>query len=93
MILFLLSLSLQLAMDPFGKDISGNNCFILSGSSLNIAVQATKGDKPLPDKWIKFIPHNGKVSFDSVKTDNAGFASVEFIPGTEGWVEIVCVVA
>ena len=87
MILLLLSLSLQLAMDPFGKDISGNNCCVLSGKPLNIAVQATRGDKPLPDKWIKFIPHNGKVSSDSVKTDNAGFASVEFIPETDGWAE------
>ena len=87
MIFFLLSLSLKLACDPLGKDISGNNCYILSGKSLHIAVQAIEDDKPLADKWIKFIPHNGKVSDDSVKTDNAGFASVEFIPEGEGWVE------
>lgn len=87
MIFILLSLSLNLARDPFGKDISGNNCYILSGKTLNIAVQATEGGKPLADKWIKFIAYNGKISQDSVKTDNAGFASVEFIPETKGWVE------
>ncbi len=87
MILILLSLSLNLAKDPLGRDISGNKCYILSGKSLHIAVQATEEDKPLADKWIKFIPHNGKVSQDSVKTDNAGFASIKFIPEEEGWVE------
>lgn len=87
MILILLSLSLNLARDPFGKDISGNNCCILSGKTLNIAVQATEGGKPLADKWIKFIAYNGKISHDSGKTDNAGFASVEFIPEEDGWVE------
>ncbi len=87
MILILLSLSLNLAKDPLGKDISGNRCHILSGKSLHIAVQATEGDKPLADKWIKFIPHNGIVSQDSVKTDNTGFASIKFIPEKEGWVE------
>lgn len=87
MIFILLSLSLKLACDPLGKDISGNKCYVLSGNSLHIAIQATEGDKPLADKWINFIPHNGKVSYDSVKTDNAGFASVEFIPEELGWVE------
>jgi phosphate:Na+ symporter len=87
MIFILLSLSLKLACDPLGKDISGNNCYILSGKSLHIAVQATEGDKPLADKWIRFISHNGKISQDSVKTDNAGFASIKFTPEEEGWVE------
>ncbi|MBN1694008.1 Na/Pi cotransporter family protein [candidate division WOR-3 bacterium] len=87
MILIFLSLSLNLAKDPLGRDISGHNCCILSGKSLHIAVQATEGDKPLADKWIKFIPHNGKISQDSAKTDNAGFASIRFTPGEEGWVE------
>jgi phosphate:Na+ symporter len=87
MILILLSLSLNLAKDPLGRDISGHKCCILSGKSLHIAVQSIEGDKPLADKWIKFIPHNGKISQDSVKTDNAGFASIEFTPEEEGWVE------
>jgi phosphate:Na+ symporter len=88
MIFILLSLSLNLACDPLGRDISGHNCCVLSGKSLHIAVQATEEGKPLADEWIKFVPHNGKISQDSVKTDNAGFASVEFIPETNGWVEV-----
>jgi phosphate:Na+ symporter len=50
-------------------------------------VQATEKGKPVANQWIKFIPHNGKVSSDSVKTNNTGFASVEFIPEKDGWVE------
>jgi phosphate:Na+ symporter len=87
MIFILLSLSLNLARDPLGRDISGNESNVLSGNSINITIQATKKDKPLSGKWINFIPHNGKVSRDSIKTDNAGFASVEFIPEKDGWVE------
>jgi len=87
MIFLLISLSLQQAIDPFGKNISGQNQCTLSGKSIHIAVQATEEGKPVADKWIKFIPHNGKVSCDSVRTDNAGFASLEFIPDTGGWIE------
>ncbi len=87
MIFLLLSLSLNLARDPLGRDISGNKSNVLSGSPINITIQATEKDKPVADKWIKFIPHNGKVSHDSIKTDNSGFASVVFIPEKEGWVE------
>ena len=87
MILLLISLSLQQALDPFGKNISGQNRCVLSGRCVNIAVQATEKGKPLAEKWIKFIPHNGKVSSDSVKTNNTGFASIEFIPEEGGWIE------
>jgi phosphate:Na+ symporter len=87
MIFILLSLSLNLARDPLGKDISGNESYVLSGKSIYIAVQAIEGDKPSAGKWIKFIPHNGRISHDSVKTDNAGFASVQFTPENQGWVE------
>ena len=87
MIFILLSLSLNLARDPLGRDISGNEANILSGNPINITIQATEKDKPLADKWINFIPHNGKVTHDSIKTDNSGFASVEFIPENDGWVE------
>ena len=87
MILLLISLSLQQASDPFGKNISGQNRCVLSGRCVNIVVQATEEGKPLAKKWIKFIPHNGKVSSDSVKTDNTGFASIEFIPEEGGWIE------
>ncbi len=87
MILIFLSLSLNLARDPLGKDISGNERCILSGKPIYIAVQATKANKPLAGKWIKFVPHKGQISHDSVKTDNAGFASIKFTPGEGGWVE------
>ena len=87
MILLLISLTLQQASDPFGKNISGQNQCVLSGKCVNIAVQATEKGKPVANQWIKFIPHNGKVSSDSVKTNNTGFASVEFIPEKDGWVE------
>ena len=87
MILLLISLSLQHASDPFGKNISGQNQCVLSGKCINIAVQATEKGKPVAGKWIKFIPHNGKVSSDSIKTNNSGFASVEFVPENDGWIE------
>jgi phosphate:Na+ symporter len=87
MILLLISLSLQQASDPFGKNISGQNRCVLSGRCVQIAVQATEKGSPLADKWIKFVPHNGKVSSDSAKTDNLGFASIEFIPEEGGWIE------
>jgi len=87
MIFLLLSLSLNLARDPLGRDISGNESNVLSGNSIHITIQATEGNKPLSDKWINFVPHNGKVSQDSIKTDNSGFASVEFVPEKNGWVE------
>ncbi len=87
MIFLLLSISLQHATDPFGKNISGHNKCTLSGKSIYIAVQATEKGKPAADKWVTFIPHNGKITCDSVKTDNAGFASIEFIPDAGGWIE------
>jgi len=87
MIFLLISLSLQHASDPFGKNISGQNQCTLSGRSIYVAVQATEEGKPVADTWIKFIPHNGKISCDSVRTDNAGFASLEFIPNAGGWIE------
>ncbi len=87
MIFLLISLSLKPASDPFDRDISGHNKFILSGNTLYVAVQATQDDKPVANKWIKFIPHNGKVLLDSVRTDNSGFASVSFIPEADGWIE------
>ena len=87
MIFILLSLSLNLARDPLGRNISGNEATVLSGNPINITIQATEKNKPLADKWISFIPHNGKVTHDSIKTDNSGFASVKFIPENDGWVE------
>jgi len=87
MILLFISLLLQQASDPFGNNISGQNKCVLSGRCVNIAVQATEKGKPLADKWVKFIPHNGKVASDSVKTDNTGFANIEFIPEEGGWIE------
>jgi phosphate:Na+ symporter len=87
MIFLFLSLSLKLASDPFDRDISGNNKFIISGNTLYVAVQATKDGKPLADKWIKFIPHDGEVSQDSAMTNGSGFASVSFIPEAGGWIE------
>jgi phosphate:Na+ symporter len=87
MIFLFISLSLHHATDPFGRDISGENKFILSGKTLYVAVQATQNGNPVADKWIKFIPHNGNISLDSALTDNSGFASVLFIPEADGWIE------
>jgi phosphate:Na+ symporter len=87
MIFLFVSLSLSLASDPFGRDISGDNKFILSGKTLDVAVQATQNGNPIANRWIKFIPHNGKVSRDSAMTNSSGFASVSFIPEADGWIE------
>lgn len=87
MIFLLISISINGACDPFGRDISGESQYILSGKPLNIAVQLTEAGKPVVNEWVKFIPHKGKVSSDSVKTDNSGFASVKFTPEAKGWIE------
>jgi phosphate:Na+ symporter len=87
MIFLFISLSLSLASDPFGRDISGHNKFILSGKTLDVAVQVTQDGNPIANKWIKFIPHNGKVTRDSAMTNSSGFASVSFIPEADGWIE------
>lgn len=87
MILLLLSLTIIRAADPYGNDVSGEGRFVLSGKSLKVAVQVQEEGKPLGETWVYFKAHNGSLTLDSVLTDQSGFASVEFIPEENGWVE------
>ncbi len=87
MILLLLSLLILRASDPYSKDVSGEGRFVLSGNPIKIAVQILEEGKPVADKWVLFKAHNGYISCDSVFSDQAGFARVEFIPEANGWVE------
>ena len=87
MILLLLSLSIVGATDPYGDVVSGEGKLILSGNPIKIAVQVIEEGKPVVNKWVYFRAHNGYLTYDSVLSDQSGFACVEFIPLTNGWVE------
>ncbi len=86
-LLLLLSFSIVRAADPYGEDVSGEGRLVLSGSPVKIAVQVLEEGKPVANKWVLFRAHNGFISSDSVFSDQAGFASVEFIAKANGWVE------
>lgn len=87
MILLILSLSIVGAVDPYGEDVSGEGRLVLSGNSVKIAVQVKENGTPVANKWVLFKAHNGQITADSVLSNDAGFASVEFIPEANGWVE------
>ena len=87
MILLLISLSIVGATDPYGDVVSGEGKLILSGNPIKIAVQVIEEGKPVVNKWVYFRAHNGYLTYDSVLSDQSGFAYVEFIPLTNGWLE------
>lgn len=86
MILIILSITIVGATDPYGVNVSGEGRIVLSGNPVKVAVQVIDEGRPVADKWIHFIAHNGIISCDSVLSDQFGYACVEFVPNADGYI-------